>query len=456
MSTITAFIRRSAPPLGLASVAAAGCQGRGEPALELVAGIGEGLAVAAMLVALATLLIYLGVWGIFVATWRRGAPSRVVALLLTGAHGAVAIGLGAEEDPAAPWILATAVLPALAVGVSLRRGRWVTLGVAAAIVAALALATALQPRELRELPSPIVEVAAAFTHACARLDDGAVICTGSDADGQRGDGAGDDFAISSVADLDDATAITAALGLTCALRADAPPVCWGGATLPAPGDPTRPWPLPGAAAGTLALALTPAQILALGPDHSLHGWPRSLPPGLSQARHIAAEPGSHGALAAIDLEGTLWIWEQRDPPIEGLHQLPGFAGAIALARGDDGHACVLLGDGAVECVDAADDLRGGAGELTRTRSPELRADQLVALDDPFDTFCARQRDGLVLCWAAGSPPQSPPDMAMATALRSTATALCDARPAGVRCVPISETWGLDSELERLLALPVRR
>lgn len=421
----------------------AACQGRAEPALELLAGLGEGLAFAAMLVGLTALAFVLTLWILFALTCRRGSPSLGLALVLAALHVAAALAAALDGDPITPWLVAATALPGLALGVALRRAAWVRLVLALALPALVALALLLRPRPLEALPAQPVEAASAFGHACVRLADGRVACVGDDATSSRRPYL--------VRGIDDALALAAAYDLTCARRQRAPVTCWGQTLRPTPGERTALWPVPDST-DTAALALGRAQLVLLAADGALRGFPGPLPEGLHHARLLAAHPDDEGSFAALDAAGALWLWRHDGPALESVLRVPDVGDAAALAVADEDQACVLRPAGAVECFAAPE----RPGEPIRRRLlPDLHADHLVALDDPFDTFCARRSaDGVVLCWAGDEDPRTPADLPVATALQSTASALCDARPAGLRCAPSSSTRGLEDTLAVLLALPV--
>lgn len=432
-------------PLLLLVALTAPCDGSGARALgEAADNFGEAMrlvAIVALVIAAIVAAIYLAIWVRLVVTWRRGQASRPAAVVLLVAHVAALLAAGtAPEEPALALLRWTAPLPALALAVAFV-GRWpARVVVAAAATAGLWLLPAERP-PLHALPAPIVEVAAGWSHACARLADGAVVCAGDPAatcrDAQDG-GAGRVAAMAGPSDVD---AIVAVTGLTCARHREGPTRCCGtqfGQAVAVDG-----WPLPIGGPGA-TLAVTPAQIVAQTGEE-VRGWPHPLPDGLTSARAIAGEDGSEAHLAVVDRAGALVMWRQRGPAIERLARFSGLADAEEVAVHGRTGACVRRASGVVSCFPWPDE-RGAPFDVEG-----LRAAQLIALDDPFDSFCAREVGGAVVCWTEAEPPRPHPELATATRLVSIESALCDVG-ARVRCV---KTWReLDGPLADLLAMPV--
>jgi hypothetical protein len=87
----------------------------------------------------------------------------------------------------------------------------------------------------------VVDLSVSSTHSCAVRADGHVQCWGYDTDGELGDGeAGEIYTTvpTTVQDLDDAEAVTAGIGFTCALEYDRHVLCWGAGTAGQLGDDT--------------------------------------------------------------------------------------------------------------------------------------------------------------------------------------------------------------------------
>lgn len=420
----------------------AGCNGRGAQALD---SFGEAMRTLAMiLLAIAAIgaALYLAVWARWIVTWRRGQASWAAAGTLVLVHAAALVAAGdAPDEPAYAILWWTAPLPALALGIAVA-SRWsVRLAVAAAIAVGLCLLPARAPR-LTALPGPIVDLAFAPIHACVVIEGGEVVCAGEPAATCR-------EPLSSyagrLAGVKDADAVFAVYGATCVRHREGPIQCCGTGLAQAPTTGGW-WPLPVGGPGA-TLVLTPTQVLArTGED--LRGWPHALPEGLTGARAIAGEEGIETYFAAVDRVGVLWMWRQNGAAIERLARFPGLVDAAEVAVHRRTGACVRREGGAVRCFPWPDERGGEPFDVAG-----LRAAQLVALDDPFDSFCAREAGGAVVCWTEDQPPRPHPDMGAATRLVSLESALCDV--AGrVRCVPAwREFDGSPLELLNLQAGP---
>lgn len=432
----------------LATLAA--CDGRGAAIAGQVAeGFGEAMrTIAIILMVFAALVaaVYVAVWVRLIVTWRRGQASRVAAVTLVGVHALGLMAAGASPDePIYPALWWTAPLPALALGIA-AASRWpVRLAVAAAVTVTLCLLPARAVR-LRVLPAPIVDVSVGPLHACAALLNGEVVCVGDPAATCREPYASYPGKVDA---LKGADAVFAVYGATCVRRREGPVECCGAGLPEAPETGGR-WTLPVGGPGS-ALVVTSKQVLARTGE-ALRGWPHPLPEGLTGARAIAGEQAIETHFAAVDRAGVLWMWRQNGAAIERLARFPGLVDAAEVAVHRRTGACVRREGGAVACFPWPDE-RGEPFEVNG-----VRAVQLVALDDAFDSFCARAADGVVVCWEddARPRPEERPfrprpfrPLPLAARLVAVDAALCDV--AGrVRCVPAGSE--LDGPLRELLAL----
>lgn len=401
----------------------AGCDGRGGQAVEKFGEAMRTIAMILLAIAAVGAALYLAVWARWIVTWRRGQASWMAAATLVLVHAlALAAAGDAPDEPAYAILWWTAPLPALALGIA-AASRWsVRLALAAAVAVGLCLLPA-RARRLDALPGPIVELAVGPIHACVVLQTGEVVCAGDPATTCRAPRSRYPGRIDGVRDAD---AVFAMYGATCVRHREGPIQCCGDGLPEAPRSGER-WPLPVGGPGT-ALVLTPTQVLArTGED--LRGWPHPLPEGLTGARAIAGEEGIETHFAAVDRAGVLWMWRQKGAAVERLARSPGLVDAAEVAVHGRTGACVRREGGAVRCFPWPDERGGEPFEVTG-----LRAAQLVALDDPFDSFCAREVGGAVVCWTEAQPPRPHPDFPAATRLVSLDSALCDVA-ARVRCVP---------------------
>lgn len=305
------------------------------------------------------------------------------------------------------------------------------------------------------LPSPAVEVASAWQHTCARLDDGAVLCFGDNGHGQlgRGDAAGGVAAPTLVPGLDDAEQLVAGELTACARRRSGGVACWSkrlptGSRLPLPmGD------LPGLDGATELLAGS-QYACAVGPRGRTRCWglinfreclwdspdncqserwevPREVPgpadmPGAVELRGTCARmstgrvrciapfdggpPVELPGVEAVQLGGTSHLTCVRHAdggascaaPTPGrplaLGRVAGIAGAVDLSASRT-HVCAALEDGSVACTEPAQ-ARYGVRVFERAAPVAGVTDAVsVAVGDFF--ACARHRDGGVSCWGRG-------------------------------------------------------
>jgi hypothetical protein len=445
---MSAGTRRS---VWLAAAAVAGCQGRGIEALEQSAkGLNEALetlAIVMMVIAALGLVVYALLWWSFVATLRAGGRPRVSSAALVFVHGCALLAAG--EDTGEPMLMIlriSAVLPALALALGWSERVWIRGLVFAAAMAGMLLLPAHRA-PLTRLPAPIVAVSSAFQHACALLADGRVACAGSS--GAASGGPKFDWQPALVEGVEDAAEIHTASGLSCALRRGGGAVCWSGADWQrAPFKTPGARPLPGGEAAT-DLVMNGAGVLTRTGDR-LSMWPHALPAGLTEARAIAANGAIDEWFAAIDLEGVVWTWKFTDGVPAEVVRIRDAPGATQVAIQDEGAVCLLVDGGAVDCREPPDD--GQPGKAVRV--PEVVAAEVVAIDDAFDSFCARAANGTVRCWSEHQELNVHANLPRVEGrLSATSSALCDTKPR-VRCVTTS--FDLDDSLAELLRMPVER
>jgi alpha-tubulin suppressor-like RCC1 family protein len=219
------------------------------------------------------------------------------------------------------------------------------------------------PDDAGVVGDPIVEVAAGYSHTCARRSSGRVLCWGLNDFGQLGDGTTENrLAPTAVVDLNDAVQIEAGAEHTCARRRDGTVVCWG---------------------------------------RGFHGQ--------------LGNGTSYGPDTVCSSFLTCLIFS-RPTPVAGL------ADAVDIAAGYR-HTCAVRGDGHVFCWGT--NLYGAIGDgtcsipfgpefgpqpacsetLPRRSSPT----EVMGLTDAVEVTagsahnCARRASGEVLCWGANFP-----------------------------------------------------
>ncbi len=260
-------------------------------------------------------------------------------------------------------------------------------------------------------PTP-VQVAAGYTHSCARMADGSVYCWGWNGYGQLGyghtDDIGDDETPGSAGPVDlgagrTATDITVGNGYTCAVLDDGTVRCWGYG-----------------AAGSLGYGNTDF----IGDDET----PGSVGPvDLGAGRTATAITAGSGHTCALLDDGTVLCWGNNtdgrlgygNTDRVGDDETPGSVGPVDLGAGRTAtalatgwqHTCALLDDGTVRCwgdgfvgalgygntdVIGDDETPGSVGTVN------LGAGRTATqIDASTYHTCATLDDGTVRCWGIG-------------------------------------------------------
>lgn len=249
------------------------------------------------------------------------------------------------------------------------------------------------------------QVSAGGDHTCAVRQDGAVLCVGSDADGESTVPAG----------LAAAVEVVAGLGHTCALSTTGDVTCWGREQSGQRDAPDQPFVHLTAGAwhtcGLDAVGLAHCWGLDAGQLH---------PP--EEAFVQLAAGAWHSCGVTVGSELRCW-----GDGIVGQLDAPGGAGWIAVAAGD-WHTCAMDLAGSVVCWGWMDDRQGdtpdvgfvsiGAGQRVScgiqpggqalcwgTPAWGLNAPpagRFVELDGGGDHLCARTDAGRIQCWGDGS------------------------------------------------------
>ncbi len=224
----------------------------------------------------------------------------------------------------------------------------------------------------------IAEVVGGSTHTCARRNAGGVLCWGSNANGQLGDGTTTQrlgpWAVSGMTNAD---AIAAGDSHTCAHRGGAtgPVQCWGQNTFGQLGNGTTTQ----SATPVTVTGLTGATSVAAGLGHScalLSGGVRCW--GLNSAGQIG--------------DGTM---TQRNTPAA----VSGITTATDVVAGA-AHTCALLGSGAISCWGANAGGQLGDGGSANHSSPVsvMGIFNASAITAGGNHTCALLSDSSVRCW----------------------------------------------------------
>jgi len=289
-------------------------------------------------------------------------------------------------------------------------------------------------------------VAAGGEHSCAVRQSGAVLCWGSNASGQLGDGSTVLFRPAPsepVSALEAPVALGAGTSHTCAVAADGAAHCWGSNATGQLGDPDagfeRRTPFP-------VLGLSDAASIDGGHEHTcarrrsgaIWCWGSDIHGRLGNGHHFTGEVhytavevnniwaatdvaagGDHGC-AAVNT-GRVWCWgrnmhgeigdgtsgggAEHDFPVE-VHEL---SSATAVATGHQ-HSCAAEADGTVWCWGRG--MRGqighgGSGQLIGATTPHVATGVFDAIDVAAgqEHTCALTGGGQVWCWGAGTDGQ---------------------------------------------------
>ena len=268
---------------------------------------------------------------------------------------------------------------------------------------------------------PVVEVAAAPLHTCARLQSGALRCWGRNNEGQLGDNSVIDSPVPVVVKgLSDAIQVSTAgftiggwYGTSCAVRRNGEAWCWGRG------------------------ALTPA---AVG----------SLPP----LRDISI---SHGGRCAVSATNRLLCWDAGGTPME-LTPL-GLSGAWAMGvEVAPLHSCAIGTNRNLYCWGTNSSGQLGIGTTDTQAQPTLLSGLSGITDVSLtgESSCALNMSGVVSCWgrakwlgigrmddAVLSTPQAVPSLSQVTGIAGSAFGFTTCAVHGAQ--RLVSCWGGDLE-----------
>jgi alpha-tubulin suppressor-like RCC1 family protein len=241
-----------------------------------------------------------------------------------------------------------------------------------------------QTKLVRPTPVPKLNDATAVAlgdeHGCALRRSGEVLCWGSDAEGQLGDGAGDRGG--KVAQLADATAIRAGRAHTCALRRSGAIACWGANNQGQIGNSAGAAELKNPVQHPAGVTrVQDAAEIAAGPEHAC-----------ARRRDGTVACWGRNDVGQLGSGTQSQVWTSR-VPVKGL------AGVATLDIGPT-HACAITG-GRIACWG---DNTAGQGGFDGASSPIPRAGitglEVASLALGRDHTCARLRSGEVACWGS--------------------------------------------------------
>lgn len=275
----------------------------------------------------------------------------------------------------------------------------------------------------------VVQISAGDSHTCAVLDDGRVVCWGSNNYGELGN---DSPTRSStpieVEGITDATSVSAGSFHTCAVRATGTIACWGRNLYGELGNNTT---LPSTAPVEVA-DITDAEAVSAGGGHTcatygggsvacwglnqsgqignvLAGWQALRPVVVASITDATAIAAGSNSTCASSASGTIWCWGNNSSGQLGNGNttdvgFPVPVTGIANATGVDvesTHGCATLADGGVACWGS-----NGTGELgdgtvggistTPVLVTGITDATSVAAGDAHS--CARMSDATMRCW----------------------------------------------------------
>lgn len=369
----------------------------------------------------------------------RGAGWAVVlSSVLLGMHLLLAAFF--ERGELVTWLVRTAIIPACLVGASIallalrgpaRTRGWAILGVVPVVVVGLGALEHLSAHvAFTELPGRITSVGATGLHQCALLSTGQVACLGANYQGELGNGrTSSEERPGPVAQLDDATSLALADGVSCAIRASGGAVCWGGRELlRPPTDGRLPWALP-ESEGVVELAVTSVEIVGRRDDGSAFGWPHALP-HVDAIRSVRACDTLDGrAVCLVDEAGTAGCIEWSDRGrVERVLLHPELGAVVDAVPADDGSGCAVDAQGAVTCF------RAPPSEDAPVRLPVAPLRSLVVLDGWHGAACGLDRDEHARCFERATGEEIPMPGALTGELFAIGRAVCVVAASGVACV----------------------
>ncbi|PRP90232.1 Regulator of chromosome condensation (RCC1) repeat protein [Enhygromyxa salina] len=234
---------------------------------------------------------------------------------------------------------------------------------------------------------PVTDLALGERHSCALRSDGKVACWGDDASGALGQGEPDGdtpperSGVQRVLNLDDAVALAAGDGFSCAARKTGEVSCWGrndkGQLGDASGEPSRPFP------GPIA-----------GVDDGV---------GLSVWLEQACAVRKTGAVVCWGVNDKGQLGRPAGAPLVRPSPIPKLDDATAVSLGAE-HGCALRRSGEVYCWGS--DAEGQLGDGAGSRGGRVASlSDAVALSSGRAHTCALRRSGSIVCWGANNQGQ---------------------------------------------------
>lgn len=238
------------------------------------------------------------------------------------------------------------------------------------------------PVPVSGLDHGVLAIAAGTNHSCALMADGSVQCWGANGLGQLGDGTTDphDTPVGVTGLGQDAVAITAGHGSTCALTVTGGVECWGNGFNGQLGNgtfgySTQPVPVDGLTHGVVAIDASGGHVCALLQSGEIWCW------GFNAQGQLGNGSTSNGEASPVE--------------VVGLGQA-----AVAISAGGH-HSCAVLADASVACWGENDYGELGDGSHGQSSVPVPVTGfvgEAAGISAGIRHSCARSRAGGLQCW----------------------------------------------------------
>ena len=225
------------------------------------------------------------------------------------------------------------------------------------------------------------DIIAGAGHSCALLQTGIITCWGNNEDGQLGNGQGGDGEFSAapvqVADITDATAITAGYEHSCALRQGGTISCWGDNWDAQLGNGTN----DDSSVPVQVANITDATAIIAGGEHS-----------------CALRQGGTVTCWGSNADGQLGNGQRDDSSVPV--QVADITDATAITAGYD-HSCALHPTGRISCWGNNTSGLLGDGQSDSHSSVPVQIAGItdaVAITTGEEHFCVLRQGGTITCW----------------------------------------------------------